>query len=497
MGAPLGEKVSKPGRVLSDPQQAGNLERSLTESTAILGYSVYEPWKKWLIVALTSLAAMFSPLSSNVYFPAIPVIATAFSTSIERINITVTVYMLLQGLSPAVWSGLADSRLCGRRPVYLACLALLALSCVGLAFTPVDAYWLLVLLRCFQAAGCASVIAISSGTIMDIAAPGERGIFLGVSSLGAMFGSCIGPVIGGVLAGRYGWRAIFYFLLAASALCFLLELLFLPETLRAIVGDGSLPAPRWNRPLLPVLGQAWREGMHDGKSSELPRRTGPLDFVKLFTHIDVCLILWTNAVSFTMFYCIQTTLSPLFLAAYPSLTETEIGLCYLASGAGCIVGAPLSGRLLDISWAREEARVKREGGHVRKEHARLSSSPIYWGLNTAVLAAYGWCVRFGVSVGVTLLLQFFATCMTMCIFTVSQTLLMDLFPGRGSAVGAANNIVRCLLGAVVISVIDFVRLAIGPGWTFTALSVWCVLTYPLVLLEWRYGTHWAAKRKST
>ncbi|KZT55453.1 MFS general substrate transporter [Calocera cornea HHB12733] len=472
------------------------LEAASTASTIEVPYSVYQPWEKWLIVVLTSLAAMFSPLSSNVYFPAIPVIATAFNTSIERINITVTVYMLLQGLSPALWSGMADSPRCGRRPVYLACLGLLSLSCVGLALTPENAYWLLLLLRCVQAAGCASVIALSSGTIMDIAASGERGIFLGLSGLGAMFGPCIGPVIGGVLAGRYGWRAIFWFLLAASALCFLLELLFLPETLRAIVGDGSIPAPKWGRPLLPILGRGRRDGREDGKLPEPARKNGPLDFVRLFGNVDVCLILWTNAVSFTMFYCIQTTLSPLFLAAYPFLTETEIGLCYLASGAGCILGAPLSGRLLDIAWAREERLVKRDGGQVRVEHARLSSSPIYWGIYVVVLIAYGWCVETGVSVAVTLVLQFLATCMTMCIFTVNQTLLMDLFPGRGSSVGAANNIARCLLGAVVISIIDFVRLAIGPGWTFTALGLWSLLTYPLVVVEWKYGSRWAAQRKS-
>ena len=56
------------------------------------------------------------------------------------------------------WGTLADRM--GRRPLFLACLALLSISCVGLALVPTNAYWLLVLLRCFQAAGSASTIAL-------------------------------------------------------------------------------------------------------------------------------------------------------------------------------------------------------------------------------------------------------------------------------------------------------------------------------------------------
>lgn len=39
-----------------------------------------------------------SPLTANIYLPAIPTIATAFDKSIELINLTVTVYMVLQGV---------------------------------------------------------------------------------------------------------------------------------------------------------------------------------------------------------------------------------------------------------------------------------------------------------------------------------------------------------------------------------------------------------------
>jgi MFS family permease len=58
------------------------------------------------------------------------------------------------------WGTLADHK--GRRPFILLCLLILGVSCVGLALVPTDAYWLLMLLRCLQAAGSASTVALGS-----------------------------------------------------------------------------------------------------------------------------------------------------------------------------------------------------------------------------------------------------------------------------------------------------------------------------------------------
>jgi MFS family permease len=113
------------------------------------------------------------------------------------------------------WGTLADMK--GRRPMFLCCLITLSLSCVGLALVPTSAYWLLVLLRCLQAAGSASTVALgepvmlvrldhirtyadtstAAGTVGDIATPAERGGFMGFSGVGTLLGPAIGPVIGG------------------------------------------------------------------------------------------------------------------------------------------------------------------------------------------------------------------------------------------------------------------------------------------------------------
>ena len=46
--------------------------------------------------------------------------------------------------------------------MFIACMVVLSLSCVGLALVPTDAYWALMLLRCLQALGSASTVALGT-----------------------------------------------------------------------------------------------------------------------------------------------------------------------------------------------------------------------------------------------------------------------------------------------------------------------------------------------
>ena len=68
--------------------------------------------------------------------------------------------------------------------MFLACLVVLPLLCIGLALVPTNSYWLLLVLRCLQAAGSASTIALGAGIIGDIATRDKRGGFFGLYTLG-------------------------------------------------------------------------------------------------------------------------------------------------------------------------------------------------------------------------------------------------------------------------------------------------------------------------
>ncbi|KAI0830472.1 MFS general substrate transporter [Trametes gibbosa] len=470
-------------------------------------YSVYTNQEKWFIVAVTSFAALFSPLTANIYFPAIPTIAAAFHESTELINLTVTVYMIVQGISPMFWGTLSDRW--GRRPMFIGCMIVLSIACVGLALVPTNAYWLLMVLRCVQAAGSASTVALGAGVIADIAAPAERGGYFGVWGIGPMVGPCIGPVLGGVLADRLGWRAIFWFLCIAAGVCAVMMVLLLPETLRALVGNGSIPPPKAYRPLIPIIG---RSAPDTSEASEKPPPRAFSNPFLLFTYPDVTLLLFFNALVYAVFYGVTATISTLFQPTYPFLTETDTGLCFLAIGGGMLVGGVVTGEMLDKEYQRVKRRMIRQATadpetkirpedvtkeeHFPIEYARLRLMPVFFALYVAACIGYGWCLQAGVNIAGPLILQIVIGWTCVSIMNIAQTLLVDLAPMHGSAITACNNLVRCSLGAVCVSVIDLVIKALGTGWTYVLLSCICVVFSPIYWVLIRYGPVWRAKRRA-
>lgn len=71
----------------------------------------------------------------------------------------------------------------GRRPVYLICLSIYAAANAALANVP-NSYAALMVLRCIQATGSASVIAIGAGVIGDITTQQDRAGGMGIFQSG-------------------------------------------------------------------------------------------------------------------------------------------------------------------------------------------------------------------------------------------------------------------------------------------------------------------------
>jgi hypothetical protein len=69
------------------------LEQSRTQASTV-EYSVFSKNMKRYIVATASFAGFFSPLSSQIYFPALNTLATDLHVSISLINLTLTSYMV-------------------------------------------------------------------------------------------------------------------------------------------------------------------------------------------------------------------------------------------------------------------------------------------------------------------------------------------------------------------------------------------------------------------
>jgi MFS family permease len=105
-------------------------------------------------------------------------------------SITVTTYLIMQGLSPMMIAGFSDTA--GRRPAYILCFTIYMLSNLALGLQ--NNYVALLVLRLTQSAGSSGTVALASGLVGDLITSSERGQYIAysanISTGTGSFGSC-------------------------------------------------------------------------------------------------------------------------------------------------------------------------------------------------------------------------------------------------------------------------------------------------------------------
>lgn len=320
--------------------QAQDIEALSAVSSRSPPYSAFSMRKKRYIVFMTVWAGLFSPMSANTYLPALNTLSQEFKVSSELINLTLTSYMIFQGLSPTIFGDLAD--MAGRKPAYLVCFVIYLAANIGLALQ--NSYVALFLLRCLQSTGSSGTIALGNGVIADIASSAERGTYMGFVLAGFMIGPAIGPILGGVLSQFMGWRSIFWFLVIMSGVFLVPFVITFPETGRNVVGNGSVPPQGWNMSLLnyfetrkiehddslnrTVSRQEKRLAQADLASKRKLRFPNPLRTVHIILEKDVGILLLYSSLVYTAFYDVAASLPSLFAEIY-GFNDLQIGLSFL------------------------------------------------------------------------------------------------------------------------------------------------------------------------
>lgn len=289
-------------------------------------YTIFTPSQKRLITLCIGIAMFFSPMTANIYFPLLPALQLSTRSTLQLLNLTITAYIVMQGLSPLVFGDLADTL--GRRPVYLLTFTLYTTASLGLALNRTS-YAALLALRMLQSAGCSATAAASYGVLADVAMPADRGQMLGAAMVAANLGPSFGPLVGGVLADRAGWQWVFWFLLITGGSFLLVLFLFFPETARSIVGNGSVPAPHGiNRAPLFFPRRPSTAEEEDGVAAQ-KSKPQKLTFwfpnlfksLKIVFYKDAALVLWMSAMYYTAYYCVQASIPNLFLDIYGTINQ--------------------------------------------------------------------------------------------------------------------------------------------------------------------------------
>jgi len=309
------------------------------------------------LLATLALGVFAGALDLSVLSPALPALGRDFTVHIADLAWVFTLYLLVTVVSIALASTLADRY--GRRPVYLACIALFAAGSVVAIAAP--SYGVLLLARAIQALGAGGIFPVATATIGDVVPAQRRGAALGIVAATWGLAAIVGPLVGGIVTHFVSWRWIFAANVPLAAIVFAMALRTVPAY-----------APRSREPLdvgglaLLCLGLV---ALMDGLIATR-LWIGLLGIVIL-----ACFAIWETAArapivplellrgpQLAKTYALETLIGILegSLFFIPTVLVGAQGLSYLAAGLIAALGAfvfvaiiPASGRALDRIGSRD------------------------------------------------------------------------------------------------------------------------------------------------
>jgi multidrug resistance protein len=264
------------------------------------------------VLAAVALSGTLLPLNSTMLAVALPDIASGTGGGVAASSWLVTSYVVAMAtLGP--FAGRLGDRV-GRRRVLLWGLFAFAASSAAAGLAP--SLELLVAARLGQAIAGSLVFPNAIALLRDALPQGRRAAAFGLLGSAVGVAAAIGPALGGVLVGAFGWRAIFLVNVPVVAAAVVLSLRSLPSAASASAlasSAGAVARWDWAQPLrIPVFGAA------------------------------------TAAVGLSNLAMYGTLLAvPVVLAGRPAWSPADAGLALAMLSVAMIAVAPIGGRLAD------------------------------------------------------------------------------------------------------------------------------------------------------
>ncbi|KAI0671081.1 MFS general substrate transporter [Trametes maxima] len=520
--------------------------------------------RKLVVVVTVSAASMIAGLGGNIYNreqaprhgwanSSISQIEEQLHASSGQISLSLSLFILIQGGVPLIWSALSE--FWGRKRVYLLSTALCTLGCIVAALSKTIS--VLIGMRCIQAIGSSAVISLGAATLADIYEPSQRGTMMGIYYSAPLLGPSLGPILGGVLTQGFSWRATFWFLAIFVGTCFLLFIPF-KDTFRrerslvyqaALKRRLALESAKASEAssLSQVTAVSRIVPVRDEKSKtqatvtddapdaidtlardrDLEKQQSPVQddveaplqeiklsladvnpvkpIIHVLRRMNNLTILTASGLIFAFSYSIAYTCSRTLANEY-NYNALQIGLILLSFGVGSLFGSVLGGRYSDYVLRKLKAR----NGGVSNAEMRLESTLVPMFFLPPSVIAYGWVCERHVHVSAICVMLFLAGFFSICIYSSTLAYIVDANTGRSSSAVASNSAFRGLSAFIAAEVAvplqvrasqhtlcapcaDFLQDAIGDGGLY---SLWCgltILSELLILLVWWKGGAWREK----
>ena len=305
--------------------------------------------KKWTTLGMVAAITFLSPLASSIFAPGIPFVNADFNNTSQLLgSFAVSVYLLGFAVGPLFLSPLSE--IYGRCIILNISNVFFCAFTLGCALAPNLAG--LITMRFFAGLGGSACLTIGTGVIADMFIPQQRGKAVAMYSVGILFGPILGPICGGFVAQRAGWRWDMWVVLIAGCLTTIGLIVFNSETYHPILLQRKTNKLRkeLNRPELQNIMTYDKDAAAQSQFQIL--KLGLIRPMKMLTTSPIVLFcsLYVSFL-FGLLILLFTTITPVFIQTYgwsPELT----GLAYLGIGTGNFMGIAIVARTSDATIVR-------------------------------------------------------------------------------------------------------------------------------------------------
>lgn len=169
------------------------------------------------------LAGFVTPFDLSAVNIALPTLAEEFSMDAIQMGWVSTAYLLASAVFLVPFGRIAD--IYGRKKVFVSGLSVFTLASFLMLFAASAPE--VILLRVLQGFGSAMIFGTAVAILTSVTPPEQRGKTLGIYTTSVYLGLSMGPFLGGILTGTFGWRSIFFVNIPIGILAVTMIALFL------------------------------------------------------------------------------------------------------------------------------------------------------------------------------------------------------------------------------------------------------------------------------
>ncbi|NUT78690.1 MFS transporter [Pseudomonas sp. C1C7] len=195
----------------------------MNSTTAVTAASPPTRSIRWALASL-SLSMLLSSLGTSIANVGLPTLAQVFDASFQQVQWVVLAYLLAITTLIVSVGRLGD--LAGRRRLLLSGIGLFTVASALCGLAP--SLELLIGARTLQGLGAAIMMALTLAFVGETVPKDRTGSAMGLLGTLSAIGTAMGPSLGGLLIGEFGWRGIFLITVPLGLLTLLLAQRYLP-----------------------------------------------------------------------------------------------------------------------------------------------------------------------------------------------------------------------------------------------------------------------------